>query len=331
VLDLLHAAAPRLALPDPLAGRLAELAGAGRRRVHVQLLELHRVDDVLADAGVPHLFFKGPALAALTTGDAAGRGPGDLDVLVPPALAGRAHAALGTAGWLPRPGAPEPGTWAWRWLDRIYGAQALAGGAVGLDLHWRLDATLDGLPDFAALWERRAVVDLGGRRVPTLAARDALAHSCLHAAKDEWRWVRSLVDVHRLARSADLVERPPARLEVTTLAVTEAVVGLPAGLPGAVRARVARVDDRAVARALRAQHLVGAEAGGSGGRWLTRYQLAASASPRDLRRLAAALVLPARDLDGLPPVDGRRALPHAVGRRLRRLVGARSTPPVAAR
>jgi hypothetical protein len=330
VIDLLHASAGHLDLPEEFSSRLAHLVAASRRQVHLQVLELHHVDDVLDRAGVPHLFFKGPALAVQTTADPGARGPGDLDVLVPPALAARAHAVLVDAGWSAPPGSPRPGTWAWRWLDRIFGAQALTGPAAGLDLHWRLDATLDGLPAFDALWARRVHVDVAGRRVATLAVRDALAHSCLHAAKDEWRWVRSLADVHRLARIADLRSSPPGRLEVTTLAVTDAVVGLPAGLPDDVRDRLGRVDSRPVARALRAQDRVGDEVGVAGARWLTRYQLAASSSPRDLRRLVAATVLPAAELDDLPGGGAGHALPHALGRRVRRLVARHATGEAAA-
>ena len=36
-------------------------------------------------------------------------------------------------------------------------------------------------------------------RPPPCRAYDALAHSAGHAAKDRWRWLRSLLDVHVLA------------------------------------------------------------------------------------------------------------------------------------
>jgi hypothetical protein len=323
VVELLHERADVLALPGPLVADLARVRAASRRQVHVQVVDLHRASAALDAAGVPHLFFKGLALAVQTTGDAAARGPGDLDVLVPAAAAPTALDALARAGWTAGPRAPRPGTWAWRWLDRIYGAQTLTGPGAVLDLHWRLDATLDALPGFDDLWARRALVDLAGREVATLGARDALAHSCLHAAKDEWRWLRSLVDVHRLAGRADLRTRPPARLELTTLAVTRARGGLPAGLPDDLVAALAGVGPDAVLRAGHAQDGDATTTPHAASRWLARYQLEASSSSRDVRRLVAALLVPAGDLDGITARSGRSGLPRAVGRRVYRLVSRR--------
>jgi hypothetical protein len=196
-----------------------------------------------------------------------------------------------------------------------------------VDLHWRLDPTLDALPDFDAVWARREIVDLGGVLVPTLGRGDVLAHASLHSAKDSWRWMRSLVDVHRLAArpetwARDLRAEPLRKLEVQTLAVTRFVVGLPPGVPAEVLACVDRVPASVLTRALAAQErpvyatfpFPGVES-----MRLLRYMVAASSTPRDLRHSAVSTALPVKAVVGIEAGSAWTGVPLTLWHRLRRV------------
>lgn len=327
--DLLDTRASDLGLPAELADPLAELRAAGRRLLMVQLLEIGRLQSLLDSAGVPALVIKGLPLAVQTTGDPTARGPGDIDLLIPPDAAEQVHALLISAGWSLRPDADvEPGTWAWRHVQRTTCALPYLGLGSNVDLHWRLDTTQDALPGFAELWERREVVDLDGVGVATLGRGDLLAQTCFHAAKDRWRWLRSLVDVHRIAampevwRSWTLGQETLRPLEVRTLAVTRAALGLPAEVPAGVLAEVDGVRDRLVRRALDDQErpaLKSLVTPGVESALNLRYLVSASHTPRDLARSVVATTLPVKMVAGVHSRTAWTGIPATLWRRLRRL------------
>ncbi|WP_183096216.1 nucleotidyltransferase family protein, partial [Nocardioides stalactiti] len=213
-----------LDLPEPVRARLRAQRDA-ERRAALDLIRLTSyVDSLLAD--VPHLHLKGVALATLSTGDPTARGGGDVDVVVDPGRLDDAAAALVADGWKVRPTyTSDQEAWAWRY--QRWGAHEMAFDRAGLtvDLHWRLDPTYDGLPRFADLWTRRQQVKVGPVEVETLDTADAFAHSLRHAAKDGWESLRSLVDVHRLAREPAAHEVALGRLDHATLSAVDATVG----------------------------------------------------------------------------------------------------------
>lgn len=322
VVHLVHGQAAALDLPGELVDALAQVRAASRELVPLQLLELARIRDLLEGAGVRFLAIKGPALAVQTTGDVGARGFGDLDILVDPRSVDRLVELLGAHGWRSSVPLPRHESWAWRRL--LYTANELTfyGSSCSVDLHWRLDPTLDGLPAFDELWDRRELLDVGGVPVHTLGPSDALAHLCLNAARDEWRWLRSLVDIHRTARleGAWQQERLPA-LALRALVVTHALVGLPPDTPGWVRDRSAtvppRVRDHLVRTAIRREE--GEEKGPekpASRSWPDlRYQLAASATPRDVRRMLGTLVLPGWAVRDVAAISAWRGVPAGMGRR----------------
>lgn len=316
--------ASTLPLGPAVADGLAQVAAARRALVPLQLLELARVRDVLDAAGIRHLVIKGPALAQQTLGDQGGRGPGDLDLLVDPNSVESVAGLLLTHGWTAPGPLPSSGRWAWRRIVHTSNEQAFLGASCTVDLHWRLDPTLDALPDFAELWSRRVPVEIGGTVAMTLGLRDALAHACLNAARDEWRWLRLLVDVHRLAGlEAAWHGFTPSRLQLRSLAVAEAQVGLPAAVPdavrdqiGALRPRVVRRDRAAAERAQERPARTLDDAPGSATVPLLRYQISASASPRNVRHAIGTLVLPGRVLGSVDEATAWAGVPVGMGRRI---------------
>ena len=204
VVPYLAANLDRLDIPGQARSELEAAAGRQHAGAAVLAADLSVALAALRDAGVRALAFKGVALAAQAYGDFSLRGAGDLDLLVAPEDLERAHRALSA----PLAGRPRPGTRSRAVLgmaplrpDRQR-AHCSAGTASDIDLHWHLVPTRGTFPEFDTLWDRREVVIVDGHPSPTLSRYDALAHSAGHAAKDGWRWLRSLLDVHALASTA---------------------------------------------------------------------------------------------------------------------------------
>lgn len=327
VAEIIGAHAEALGVPSSVAAQVADLRAAGRRALMVQILETERVHKLFVEAGLGCLVIKGPALAVQSAGDPTARGAGDVDLLVSPDRVEEAHRLLSSHGWALRSGTEiNPGTWAWKHVLGSFNAFTYDGPGSTIDLHWRLDPTLDALPTFAEVWERREVVDLGGILVPTLGRGDVFAHACLHTAKDSWRWMRSLVDVHRLAADPQTWERiarePLRRLEVQTLAVTRSVVGLPPDVPAEVTARLDRVPASVLRRAAAAQErsvyatypFPGVES-----MRLFRYMVVASSTSRDLRHSAVSTALPAKAVVGIESRTAWTGVPLTLVHRVRRV------------
>lgn len=289
-----HRVAPVLAAhsvrhdyPADVAATLAGLHNRGRLDAMAGIQAADRVHRQMA--GIDHLFVKGPALGVQTTGDGTARGAGDIDLLVRPSDAGAAVERLLTDGWRVREGyTVDQASWAWRHQLRTTYELVLDGPHGSIDLHWRLDPTYAGLPAFDEVWSRHEEVAIGDVTLPTLTRPDAFAHALRHAAKDRWDLLRSLVDVHRLARDPAIWPDHLDRLGRMTLSVTDATIGLPrsappfaatrAGLPDALSAQAR--DDRTTSAV-----------GGNALRHL-RYSLRSSHHPRDLAMLGAGLVFP---------------------------------------
>jgi hypothetical protein len=331
VTELLHAHADDLDLAGlfgrELVDRLAADHATTVRGVAIQVLELGRVLRAFDEAGIAVLALKGPALAVQTAGTGTARGYGDLDLFVDPATVESAQEVLIAHGWEPRTfGSAPPGTWAWRHLLRTFNEIAFDGRASSVDLHWRLDPTPAALPYFPHAWARRELVSLDGlpAGVPTLARQDAFVHSCWHAAKDEWRWLRSLVDVHRLARQPEVWARwTDRRAELgtrpvrNTLALTEGVLGLPAAVPVELRRRRAArpVVRRARARQLHeptSRHPLPAAQSLRD----LRHRLTAARRPRAVALAVAAVAAPAPSLAGIEDRSAWTAVPKLALKRI---------------
>ncbi|WP_107766533.1 nucleotidyltransferase family protein [Nocardioides terrigena] len=227
----------RLVLPSDLESALRMTTTRTDASVRLLAGELGRALDALDRAGVRALAIKGLALSAQAYGDSTVRGAGDLDLVVPPADVATAHKALVEAGWRHDPAHPIPGSsWAWRHALRTGYELTLESDTSVVDLHWHLSPMKSTCPSFDDLWKRREVLNLGHREVSTLSRYDALAHSAAHSAKDEWRWMRSLVDVHALASDSRTwhADRPLRHDELVTLGLSVLALGRPDCAPPVV-------------------------------------------------------------------------------------------------
>ncbi|MFC7725621.1 nucleotidyltransferase family protein [Nocardioides sp. GCM10028917] len=246
VVPYLAANLDRLDIPRQARSELEAAAGRQRAGAAVLAADLSVALAALSNAGVRALAFKGVALATLAYGDFAIRGAGDLDLLVSPRDLPTAHRALSGAGWQPAAGYPTPGpTWAWRHLVRTWSELTLVGANSDVDLHWYLTPTRNTFPEFDILWSRHMVVSVDGHQIPTLSPYDALSHSAGHAAKDGWRWMRSLLDVHSLMSEREawlLADRPLRPDQLTSVAIAAEMFGVPPDVPPVVGQAASHVD-----------------------------------------------------------------------------------------
>lgn len=258
VLPFIAARHNRMVLPAEAAADLRSAARQEQASTRRLIDDLGVVLDTLDSAGIRCIVFKGVALAALAHGDPAARGTGDIDLLVEPHHLERAHSVLNAAGWDPTGTYPAPGTaWSWRQLMSTGHELSLQGVSSDIDLHWHLGRVRKSLPDFDQVWRRRTTVFIQGRSVATLSQYDALRHSAEHAANDEWRWMRGLLDVHLLMASPTTwahANAPLTRNQLLSVGLASRSMGIPKNSPDVVRAASA-LSDWAVPTMTRLQRL----------------------------------------------------------------------------
>ena len=225
---------------DPGVGDLlpdlrADLHRAARREAlsALALASLTREMAVLfEEAGIPLLVIKGIPLALQTTGSLTARGRGDCDLFVEPSQVGAAIALLQSAGFALSHGASCVGDASMRGsYSRFVTVEISLQRDVGsvrqcIDLHWHPTWARGVLPGFHELWLSGDLLQINNQLVRTLSLRDALVHTCCHAAVDRYMSLRRLVDIARLERvlpSTQLVELSrlrPVRKSRTVLSAT---------------------------------------------------------------------------------------------------------------
>lgn len=320
--ELLRSRAGELGLPAEVVRVLDAMVEGSRQRHLVHTFETVRAWRLLDAAGIEAVVFKGIPLSVLTTGRPDARGAGDVDLLVRPDAVAAAHRLLAAAGWaLHEQGRIEPGMWAWRHVQRWGHTLTYLGAGADVDLHWRLDAMPGAQPDTHDLLARRTTVEVGGTPIPTLAPADAFRHLAGH--REGWIWLRTLVDLRRLARDPAVFAHELPAPALTSLAAARATVGLPDTVPDGVLAGLDRVPDVALARARAHHELPVAVFGGAGTAREVRNGMASVRRPRDLQQLAVTLVLPPHAALPIRSATAWGGVPRAFARRTRRLVSRR--------
>jgi hypothetical protein len=172
------------------ARRLAEL-GDGYRAAWLWNQRLFQraaeIVEALERAGIPSIVLKGLALVMTCYRDVGARPMGDIDVLVPAALAVPAAGVLSRSGWAPRY-ALTPA-----FLSVKHAAPFDGGGGEECDLHWRVFEEAGEAAADDAWWATSITIDFRGARFGLLCPTDQLLHVCIHGAKWTWspaiRWV----------------------------------------------------------------------------------------------------------------------------------------------
>ncbi len=205
-----HGMVPLLA--RALEGRALDPAGADAReqlrgearsialRSVYRSAELVRLLRLFANAGVPALTYKGPALAVAAYGAVEARTWSDLDLLVRWRDFPAARDLLGQEGYEPL--RDEFSKVRQRSHELTFDSR---GRRVQVDLHRRLFS--HELPSiaFESLWQSREMIKLGGCEVATIGSDTLLLVLCEHAHKHGWSRVAWISDLgHLLAKSPTL-------------------------------------------------------------------------------------------------------------------------------
>ena len=186
--------------PQPPDDALALLRAAARgqslRSISVAVTATG-ASQLLADAGVRSIVYKGPALAVQTTGSWLGRGSADVDVLIDERDCEPTDRALRAAGCVSRVGYAGPPS---RWERYHRPERAYSGLPVTIDLHWRVDPGPGYFAaSFATLWQRGVRVEHDGLDVTSFDPIDALLATAAHGAKERWwRWFWALDAVRQI-------------------------------------------------------------------------------------------------------------------------------------
>jgi hypothetical protein len=157
--------------------------------------ELLKVLDVLADAGIAAVPYKGPSLAAHAYGNVALRQFGDIDVLVHDHERMRARDVLLERGFT----LFTPWTRAQEFNHEIN----LVGsdGAVRLDVHGETFPQAVLALDPAGLWARVRTTQLLGRAIPAFSPEDLLLVLCVHADSHQWERLAWVADIAHMIRA----------------------------------------------------------------------------------------------------------------------------------
>lgn len=156
-----------------------------------QVATANAVAEMLADAGIRALVYKGVALAAGGLGQWRGRESRDVDVIIDVADVERAHEVMvanGMTRWDGRDSAPSR-------LFRYHDIEvAYSGLPAYVDLHWRLDSPgyLD-IP-FSALWATRRRITGDSLDVWTIGRAESALVSAVHGTREDWQTLRQMLD-----------------------------------------------------------------------------------------------------------------------------------------
>ena len=183
------------------------------------------VAGLLEAENIEFLIIKGIALGTLSQ-TPAGRGAGDVDILVDPGDVPRVHEIFLAHGFRPALALPDmkkSATWAvWSFLDR---EATYIGHSTHIDLHWRISSQRRLFPPSADLYARRTEITVADATVPTLSVADSLAAACYHAYFDQFQPLRSVLDVVSLLPRvtpelvAGVFSRPLQKLMAGTISV----------------------------------------------------------------------------------------------------------------
>jgi hypothetical protein len=190
--------------PEEVRDLIAQRARQQRVRALQAVSQLSAVTELLTGAGIESVSIKGPLFAGWLYGDVGMRRFADLDLLIDPSQRDRALRALASAGYA-LPGGLSAvtartvyaGTGAWPLVHKT---------AIGIDLHWKLQAVGFGSPVGPGDVLRESVPTIvAGRTIRVPAPTHAAALTLLHAAKHLWASLELALSIAHLMRRRDVV------------------------------------------------------------------------------------------------------------------------------
>lgn len=213
---------------------LRRIAARGLQRAG----ELLRITAALEQAGVPAIPYKGPSLAQILYRNLGLRDSVDLDILVRKDQVPQARDVLFGLGYeLPRE--MSAATFAVTLRSNCELLLVHPDGHL-VELQWAFTPAYFSFPiDFAALFERRQAVTIGGGTTYTLGTEDLLVALCIHGTKHQWTRLSWIADVARLLAISPGSERNAVRHNSRVAGVIELGVGLAEDLNQSASSRLA--------------------------------------------------------------------------------------------
>ncbi len=146
--------------------------------------ELSRIVTLLQTEQIPVIALKGLHLAQIVYDDIALRQIGDIDILVPPALAPRAWELLVSHGYQNLPG--HTADCDMQMKQQNHFARLIRPQVTAVEIHWSLtvpnqNESLD-IEDIQGIWNRAKPIHLGSAKLLGLSPEDLLLHLCLHSS-----------------------------------------------------------------------------------------------------------------------------------------------------
>jgi hypothetical protein len=250
-----HAAA---LAPQPVLAWLRERAEQNRRRILQLLVELGRISEWFAQAGVPVGTLKGPVVAQRLFNDAGLRTSTDLDLLVSLDVMAQADALLLQNGCQRVfPAAPltprQMKAFQQEWYNYTY---LLPGPRIFIELHWTIASPdLVGLQAVEQMLSRLQPLPQFGGRLLTLAEQDLPVYLLVHGSKHNWVRLKWLVDFAAWLRQANQADWQALQVRMAELGLQRSLgqgarlanilfaAPIPQGqaLPGAQDAKIQRL------------------------------------------------------------------------------------------
>lgn len=185
-------------IPAPWSDHLTASLTRNALRNLRRTAELSRVLAGMAEAKIPALPYKGPALAADVYGDVSMRSFADLDVIVQSSEAEKARSFLLANGYHDR-FQLTPARRRAMLRSQMHFQLFNADESVYLELHWALAPAYFCL-NYSSdnLFRNPRIISMGGTEVSVPAVEDLLFALCVHGGKDFWERLVWVVDVARL-------------------------------------------------------------------------------------------------------------------------------------
>lgn len=200
-------------VPSDILTALRDHCTTLRCQSRALVAELFALLDALDARSIAAIPFKGPLLGELLFGDAGLRSPGDLDLLVRHADVDAVRDVLEGRGYVDadqRLGTPSMTPTQRRMYEQFQCEYLYIrdSDAVVVEPHWGLSQRPLAIDvDYAAMLDRAAPAELGGRSVLVLDPADQLLALCIHGAKHRWNclaWIRDVAGAIRKYPGQDL-------------------------------------------------------------------------------------------------------------------------------
>jgi hypothetical protein len=195
-----------VSVPEDVAGKLAALAPAIARQNLMQAAESARLDRLLAEAGIGHIFLKGLTLNVLAYATLGVKKSSDIDIAIEPQGYEAAIRLIRQAGYVCEDPGPDAS------MDEIMAStrrtkhSGWLKGNLFVELHLSFVDSARSLPTVSVRSPGQSVQIAAGITLDTLAQEELFAYLCVHGATHAWSRIKWLADLNALLKDADAAE-----------------------------------------------------------------------------------------------------------------------------